>query len=49
MFPLDAGDQAFDLLPVLGPIGLFQLFSKGSQPIRAEGGARRFQDVGQPA
>lgn len=47
MFPFDEGDQASDLLTVLGPAGLFQLFGKSSQPMRAEGGARRFEGVGQ--
>ena len=46
MFPLDEGDQAFGLLTVIGPAGLFQLLGKGRQPMRAEGGARRFECVG---
>ena len=49
MSPLNEGDQALGLLPVLGPAGLFQLRSKGSQPTRAEGHARRFEGVGQQA
>jgi hypothetical protein len=49
MFPLDEGDQAFGLLTVLGPAGLLQLLGEGRHPIRAEGGARRFEGAGQLA
>ena len=47
MCNLDESDQAFGLLAVIGPAGLFQLLGKGSQPMGAEGGARRFEGVGQ--
>ncbi len=46
MLRFDAGDRAFDLLAVLGPAGLLQLLGEGRQPMRAEGGARRFECVG---
>ena len=47
MCNLDESDEAFSLLTVLGPAGLFQLLGKGRQPMGAEGGARRFEGVGQ--
>ena len=46
MLRFDEGDQVFGLLTVIGPAGLFQSLGKGSQPMRAEGGARRFEGVG---
>lgn len=49
MLRFDEGDRAFDLLTVLGPAGLLQLFGEGRQPMCAEGGARRFEGVVQPA
>ena len=49
MCDLDERDQAFGLLNVSGPAGLLQLLGEGRHPIRAEGGARRFEGVGQLA
>jgi hypothetical protein len=46
MLRFDEGDRAFDLLTVLGPASLLQLLGEGRQPMRAEGGARRFECVG---
>ena len=46
MFPLDEGDQVFGSLAVISPAGFLQFLGEGGQPMRTEGGARRFECVG---
>ena len=47
MFQLDAGEQPFGVVAVIGPAGLLHLLGEGRQPMGAEGGARRFEGVSQ--